>query len=113
MCKILFFLLIMTNVLAQEDDCRDYCIPPSSKEEYELMTNVNCESKRLYHSLDCWGKNRAIELSKDCENNNIAIQEAAKEMARRQKNEYPNQKDYQQRVQERSGQYLYNERFGY
>lgn len=95
-------------------DCqKNWCIPPNAKEERELLSHVNCESRRLYHSLDCEGKNKALLLSEHYENKNLAIQEAAKEMAKRQLEEYPNQKTYQKQIQERSGQYLYNNKFGY
>lgn len=95
-------------------DCqRDFCSPPSLREERELLSGVCCESRRLYFSLDCEGKNKAVILAERFENKNLAIQEAAKEMAKRQLVEYPNQETYQKQIQERSGQYLYNDRFGY
>lgn len=95
-------------------DCqRDFCHPPSLQEERDLLDGVYCESRRLYFSLDCEGKNKAIYLLQLHYDKNMAIQEAAKDMARRQLEEYPNQNTYQKQIQERSGQYLYNDRFGY
>ena len=107
--SILFFLV---SSLSFCDDCCE-CSPPSACEERALLDSVCCENQRLYHSLDCWGKCRAIELSKECESKDCAIEAAAKEMAERKRNEYPNQKTYKKQTQEQSGQNLYNERFGY
>ncbi|NGX59647.1 MAG: hypothetical protein KR126chlam3_00802 [Chlamydiae bacterium] len=108
---ISFFL--MTCAFAENDHCPEYCTLPSAKEEHALICHLCLDCKRLYHSLDCEGKNRAIELAKTCENKSLAIEQAAMEMACRQRDEYPNQKDYKKQIQERSGQNLYSERFGY
>ncbi len=89
------------------------CILPSTEREKELFKALTKENKRLYNSLDCKGKRRALSLSRQLRDKNQAVQQAAKETGTRQKDEYPNQKDFQKQLQERSGQDAYNKRYGY
>ncbi|MDN3507223.1 MAG: hypothetical protein P0S96_08355 [Simkaniaceae bacterium] len=104
---MIFLLILLTSFGSCE------CEPPSACDERMILDGACCENQRLYHSLDCWGKCRAIELSKECESIDCAIETAAREMACRQRGEYPNQKTYKKRTQEQSNQNLYDERFGY
>lgn len=102
----------LPSSLFEECD-RDFCTIPNTKEEKQLLKNVCQESRRLYQSLDCEGKNKAIFLANQLEDKDQAIQEAAREMAQRQRLEFPNQDNYSKQTQKKSGQYLYNDRFGY
>jgi len=111
MKTILVAALLLGTTLCESDG--DYCNAPTTQEEQALLSHVRKESKRLYHSLDCEGKNKAIALSKKYPDKNKAIEEAAIDMSHRQREEYPNQKDYQDQLQERSGQDEYDQRFGY
>lgn len=120
----IFFFLAATPLLAGVDspitycdplECLmpDYCTTPCSESECEFLEQISCESRRLYNSLDCEGKNRAIEIAhcycdKDC-----AVEQAAREMCLRQKGQYPNLEDYEERVEGQAGQNAYNRRFGY
>ncbi len=110
---ISFFLLL--SPLIGEECCENeqQCYLPTAREENWLFSQINSESRRLYNSLDCEGKNRALILSKTFQNKNLAIQEAAKEMGQRQKNEYPNQEDYNEFIEEQAGQDPFRRRFGY
>ncbi len=87
--------------------------PPSEEEQNLLFSQINSESRRLYNSLDCEGKKRAVELSPQFRDKNRAIQQAAKEMAVRQRAEFPNQDTYQKQEDDLSGQDEYNNQFGY
>ncbi|MBS0628780.1 MAG: hypothetical protein JSS30_00980 [Verrucomicrobia bacterium] len=93
--------------------CPEYCTTPCGEEECALLMQISPESRRLYNTLDCEGKNRAIELSicycdKDC-----AVEEAAYEMYCRQRGQYPNLEEYEEQIEDESGQNSYNRRFGY
>lgn len=90
----------------------DDCDPPTAEEESDLFTSLDQESKQLYETLDVEGKNRAVELSQIYEDKSIAIEDAAREMAKRQKSQYPNQEDYPHQLEETTGQNLYNNKYG-
>lgn len=60
------------------------CVLPTAREERDLLPNLNCEGRRLYQSLDCLAKRRALDLAPQMADKNVAVQEAAKEMGRRQ-----------------------------
>lgn len=83
------------------------------EEECDFISELSCETRRLYNSLDCEGKNRAIELAICYGNIDCAVEQAAWEMYLRQRRQYPNLEDYEQRVEDESGQNAYNRRFGY
>lgn len=77
-------LFLWTSMGAYSDCLEDPCLsPPTAKEERLLFLEINAESHRLYNSLDCEGKKRAIELSKAYANKDCAVQEAAIEMGQR------------------------------
>lgn len=99
------------DVTMQSEACE--CAPPSEEEEKKLFRDLDPPSRRLYHSLDSWGKCRAIELAYTCANKNAAVRQAAIEMAGRQCDEYPFQNDYQKQLDRQSGQKPYTERYGY
>ena len=99
---------------------KDSCEAPSARDERKLISEINSESRRLYNSLDCEGKNLAIELSKrECSgqctqdnyccfpDKNLAVQEATKKMAKRRAH-----LDREQRAK-RHGTDEYNGRYGY
>lgn len=117
MKKTLYFLsfLFLFSPLIGEECCENVeeCYLPSAREEKWLFAQINAESRRLYNSLDCKGKVRALALSKSFQNKNLAVQEAAKEMGQRQKTEYPNQKTYNEKIEEQAGQDPFRKRFGY
>ena len=92
---------------------QEMCDPLCSDEEQFLVEQLNPTSRRLYNSLDGRGKLRAIELAKTHEDKNKAVQIAANEMAKRQNDEYPFQKDYQEQLEERSRLKPYTRRYGY
>lgn len=113
--------LMLTSLLIEPIAYRDplECLMPScyqtpcGEEECCLLVQLSPESLRLYNTLDCQGKNRALELSicycdKDC-----AVEQAAYEMYCRQRGEYPYLEDYEERIEDESGQNAYNSRFGY
>jgi len=106
--EVVFFSDDVTKQSEQE-----MCEPLCSDEEETLMSQLNPIARRLYNSLDGRGKLRAIELSKVYENKNEAVEIAASEMARRQKDEYPFQKDYQEQLEERARVKPYTRRYGY
>lgn len=103
--------LSFDEAIEQNEQCP--CVVPNPYEEKELFSQVSKSSRQLYNSLDCIGKQRAIELSKVCEDKNCAIEQAAREMSRRQNGEYPFQEDYQRQRELRNGSKPYNRRFGY
>ena len=90
----------------------DPCTPPSDEKECELLLQLSCETRRLYHSLDCEGKNRAIALSLRSLDKESAVEQAAREMGRRQWEQYPNQLDYEEQIEDQTGQNAYERRFG-
>lgn len=89
------------------------CSPPSWECECELLSQISCDSRRLYQSLDCRGKNRAIQLAPCYCDKNEAVAQAACEMAFRQLVQYPNQTEYDEEIEDQTGQTAYNRRFGY
>lgn len=118
--KHFFFLSIFLTLPLLAENCEllesltpDCCITPSGEEECGFLSVLSCESRRLYQSLDCEGKNRAIELALCYEDKDCAVEQAAWEMYQRQQGQYPNLEDYEQRVEDESGQNAYNRRFGY
>lgn len=92
---------------------QEFCTTPTVKEERELFSKINSENRRLYNSLDCEAKNRAHQLSKTYSDKNAAIQDAAKEMARKQALIHENSKTHEERLRERGGQQYYDNRYGY
>lgn len=105
------FAFFSDDVTKQSE--KEICEPLCSDEEETLINQLNSTARRLYNSLDRKGKLRAIELSKIHENKNEAVEIAASEMARRQKDEYPFQKDYQEQLEERARLKPYTRRYGY
>lgn len=106
--EVVFFQDDSLDQSLQED-----CTPPSAREEKDLFSQISVESRRLYNSLDCEGKNRALELSHKYQRKNEAVQEAAKEMGKRQQNCYPYQQNYQKQLEDRSKQDNYDDRYGH
>jgi len=111
----LLMLISTTEEIAEMGPwCQEECTLPDPCEEESLFASINQESRRLYNSLDCEGKNRAICLSKQYANKNKAVEKAAKEMGRRQLEMQSDFKDYQEQKQQQGGQdYYNNNRFGY
>ena len=106
--EIVFF----SDDVTQQSE-KEMCNPLCEGEERTLTCQLNPETLRLYNSLDGKGKLRAIELAKACEDKNKAVRIAAKEMAKRQSDEYPFQQDYQQQLEERARLKPYTKRYGY
>lgn len=92
---------------------KDMCEPLCVEDERVLIEQLNPETVRLYNSLDGKGKLRAIELSGTHEDKNKAVRIAAEELAQRQNQEYPFQKDYQEQLDERARLKPYRRRYGY
>lgn len=123
MKRFLFALLFFSYLNAEEevaffDDSLPYeceemsCEPPTAREERCLFEQICQESHRLYNSLDCRGKVRAIELSKECEDKDCAVQMAAREMSERQMRAYREEKTFSQQLEKKAGQTPYQRRFG-
>ena len=106
--EVAFFSDDVTNQ-SEKEMCESLC----TKDECALLKYLTPASRRLYNSLDKKGKLRAIELGCICKNKNCAVRIAAEEMAKRQNQEYPFQKDYQEQTEERAQLKPYNRRFGY
>jgi len=104
---------IEENPCSPLDQLAEECVPPTAREERDLFTQINSESRRLYNALDCEGKRRTLELMADYPNKNQAVQDAAKEMAKRRAALYHNRKTYPQRTREEGGQEYYDDRYGY
>ncbi|NGX39136.1 MAG: hypothetical protein KR126chlam1_00457 [Chlamydiae bacterium] len=85
------------------------CSPPSAREEQELFSHLNAEEQGLYNSLDCQGKKRAIALSRQTPDKKAAVQQAAKEMAQRQRRKPIHPSD---KIEKFGGQDKYN-KYGY
>ena len=120
---LIFSLLLTSMPLFSEElalfddpiplDCEEQaCDPPSELEERNLFAQINCESHRLYNSLDCRGKVRAIELAELYGDKNVAVQIAAEEMSRRQILDYHEKKTFSQQLEKKAGQVPYQRRFG-
>jgi len=103
--RLIFLSLFLSLPLLADSICEE--------EECDFLSELSCETRRLYNSLDCEGKNRAIELAICYGNRDCAVEQAAWEMYLRQRRQYPNLEDYEQRVEDESGQNAYNRRFGY
>lgn len=88
------------------------CEPPTAREERDLFCCICQETLRLYNSLDCRGKVRAIELSKELDDKDCAVQLAAKEMSERQIRAYREDKTFSQQLEKKAGQTPYQRRFG-
>ncbi len=111
--SIALYLFFATSLLANPCCIDDGdCCPPSEKAENAFVCDIKCESRRLYFSLDCEGKHRAMALAKEMDSKDQAVQTAAKEMAKRRHGAYPNQNTYQRQIEKRGGQEGYDDRFG-
>lgn len=117
---MIHLLILSFPLMASLSDAISYCDPleflcttPCGEEEYDFLAQLSCETRRLYNSLDCVGKNRALELSLCYCDIDCAVEQAAREMYCRQRGEYPNLEGYEERVEDESGQNAYNRRFGY
>lgn len=88
------------------------CEPPSAREERDLFSCLCHESVRLYNSLDCRGKIRAIELSQELDDADCAVQIAAREMGERQMRAFRDEKTFSERLEKKAGQVPYQRRFG-
>lgn len=53
------------NTDSETDDMDDdlECSPPSAAREKRLFSQLNAESRQLYNSLDCRGKNLAMQMA--------------------------------------------------
>lgn len=89
------------------------CSAPCGECECDFLSQISCETRRLYNSLDCEGKNRAMALAHCYSDQDCAVEQAAHEMFLRQKGLYPYLRDYEQDIEEQAGQNAYNRRFGY
>lgn len=89
------------------------CASPCGEEECSLLVQISWESRRLYNTLDCEGKNRAVELSICYSDKDCAVEHAAYEMYCRQRGEYPSLENYEEEIEDESGQNAYDRRFGY
>lgn len=111
--NLIIYAICLFAQCCDHPDCAVECVPPTSCEEQEFLSQIDCMNRRLYNSLDCEGKKRALELFPYYEDKNCAVQQAAKEMGQQELFEQREKKTYSQQLEEKSSQEKYNSRFGY